>query len=210
MLTHSQIWKALDALAESNSLSPSGLAKKAGLDPTTFNKSKRASPDGRQRWPSTESIAKALEATSTSLPAFVAFITDGPATSLHRSVPLIAFGQAVDGNFFDEAGFPSGDKWDEISFPALGDENSYALEVSGNELMPLYRDGDRILVSPTTEPRRGDRVIARTVDGTVIAGELRRRTAKILEIGSHDPGKADVLLAMPKVSWLARIIWASQ
>ena len=47
MLTHAQIWTALDRLAARAGLSPSGLAKKAGLDPTTFNKSKRITPDGR-------------------------------------------------------------------------------------------------------------------------------------------------------------------
>jgi len=52
MLTHNQIWTAIDRLAARAKLSPSGLAKKAGLDPTTFNKSKRVTPEGRQRWPS--------------------------------------------------------------------------------------------------------------------------------------------------------------
>ena len=47
MLSHAQIWNALDRLAERNGMSPSGLAKKAGLDATTFNKSKRITNDGR-------------------------------------------------------------------------------------------------------------------------------------------------------------------
>ena len=57
MLTHDQIWNAIDRLAARAGLSPSALAKRAGLDPTTFNKSKRITPDGRERWPSTESVA---------------------------------------------------------------------------------------------------------------------------------------------------------
>ena len=67
MLSHDQIWAAIDSLAARYGMSASGLAKKAGLDPTTFNKSKRVSPDGRQRWPSTESVAKVLEATGATL-----------------------------------------------------------------------------------------------------------------------------------------------
>ena len=63
MLTHSRIWNAIDTLAETHGMSASGLAKKAGLDPTTFNKSKRIAADGRPRWPSTESVAKILQAT---------------------------------------------------------------------------------------------------------------------------------------------------
>ncbi len=60
-------------------LSPSGLAKKSGLDPTTFNKSKRITPDGRPRWPSTESVAKALDATNTDIDDFVRLIGKPPA-----------------------------------------------------------------------------------------------------------------------------------
>lgn len=74
MLTHAQIWKAVDALAERHGLSASGLAKLAGLDPTSFNKSKRGSESGKLRWPSTESISKILAATGTSLADFVALI----------------------------------------------------------------------------------------------------------------------------------------
>ena len=46
MLTHADIWNAVDRLAARAGLSASGLAKKAGLDPTTFNKSKRITPRG--------------------------------------------------------------------------------------------------------------------------------------------------------------------
>src|SRR5262245_19436257 len=75
-LTHAQIWGALDRLAARAGLSASGLAKKAGLDPTTFNKSKRITPDGRPRWPSTESVAKSLAATGCSVEAFVSLIDE--------------------------------------------------------------------------------------------------------------------------------------
>src|SRR2546428_8029034 len=86
MLTHAQIWTALDRLAARAGLSPSGLAKKAGLDPTTFNKSKRITPDGRPRWPSTESVAKSLAATTTTMDIFVQLIEDG-GRSMPRAVP---------------------------------------------------------------------------------------------------------------------------
>ena len=49
MFTHAQIWQGLDRLAEVKGYSPSGLAKKAGLDPTSFNKSKRTSPEGKPK-----------------------------------------------------------------------------------------------------------------------------------------------------------------
>src|ERR1043165_10075183 len=92
MLSHGQVWGALDRLAERAGLSASGLAKKAGLDPTTFNKSKRITVEGRPRWPSTESVAKALAATNVSIDNFVQLITDSPRTV--QSVPLLGLAHA--------------------------------------------------------------------------------------------------------------------
>src|ERR1700716_3149995 len=92
ILTHDQIWTALDRLAERSGLSSSGLARRSGLDPTTFNKSKRITSDGRERWPSTESVAKALAATNSSIDIFVQLIGDGPRTV--QSLPLVGFAQA--------------------------------------------------------------------------------------------------------------------
>src|SRR6188768_4339053 len=113
MLTHDQIWGALDRLAARAGLSPSGLAKRSGLDPTTFNKSKRITVDGRERWPSTESVSKALAATNSSIDSFVQLIGDG-ARGL-KSVPLLGLAQAGGGGHFDESGFPAGRGWDEAA-----------------------------------------------------------------------------------------------
>ncbi len=82
MFTHSQIWSGLDQLAKSKGYSPSGLAKHAGLDPTSFNKSKRISPDGKPRWPSTESLAKVLAVTKSTMSDFIIFIDDIPSGKL--------------------------------------------------------------------------------------------------------------------------------
>ena len=76
MLTHQAIWRGIDMLAERNRLSASGLAKRAGLDPTTFNKSKRTTKQGKPRWPSTESLSKVLEATSTTMTDFVGMLEE--------------------------------------------------------------------------------------------------------------------------------------
>ena len=147
MLTHKQIWSAIDALAAKNRLSSSGLAKLSGLDPTTFNKSKRGAPSGKPRWPSTESISKVLAATSASLEDFVALVgRDGGARKHVRLVPLVGMAQAGSRGFFDDAGFPAGAGWDEIPFPELADEHAYALEITGESMLPVYRDGDRIVV----------------------------------------------------------------
>jgi phage repressor protein C with HTH and peptisase S24 domain len=208
MLTHDQIWGALDRLAERAGLSASGLAKKSGLDPTTFNKSKRVTPEGRERWPSTESVAKALAATNVSIDSFTQLIEDSPRTV--QSVPLLGFAQAGSGGYFTDGGFPVGRGWDEVGLPSVNDEHAYALEISGDSMKPAYRDGDVIVVSPGAPIRKGDRVVVKTRDGEVMVKELKRRTAKTLELSSLNPNHVDRTLAATDVDWIARIVWASQ
>ena len=195
MLTHNQIWTALDRLAARAKLTPSGLAKKAGLDPTTFNKSKRITPEGRPRWPSTESVAKSLAATGTKVDTFVSLITDSGKPSI-SNVPLIGFAEAGAGGYFDDGGFPVGKGWEEIAFPSVNDEHAYALEISGDSMKPAYRNGDVIVVSPAASVRKGDRVVVKTKDGEVMVKELKRknqqeRRAQIAQRRAPRPHAAD-------------------
>ena len=208
MLTHDQIWTALDRLAERAGLSPSGLAKRSGLDPTTFNKSKRVTGDGRERWPSTESISKALVAANVDLETFVQLIDGTPRAA--QSVPLLGFAQAGSGGYFDDGGFPVGKGWDEIAFPAVTDEHAYALEISGESMQPAYRDGDVIIVSPAAPVRRGDRVVVKTKGGEVMVKELKRQTAKQVELKSLNTDHPERTISLDDIVWIARIVWASQ
>lgn len=212
MLSHKAIWDAIDALAERHGMSTSGLARLAGLDPTSFNPSKRVSKDGRERWPSTESIAKILEATDED---FDSFLAGGGAYAQHpppapATVPLLGFAQAGAGGFFDSGGFPVGQGWDEVQFPLSSDGTTYALEVSGDSMLPLYRDGDIIIVSPTEQLRRGDRVVVRTQEGEVTAKILHRQTLKGVELHSINPEHEPRFIASKDIDWIARILWASQ
>ena len=102
-------------------------------------------------------------------------------------MPLIGFAEAGAGGYFDDGGFPVGKGWDEIAFPAVNDEHAYALEISGNSMEPAYRDGDVIIVSPAAPVRRGDRVVVKTKNGEVMVKELKRRTAKTIELRSLNP-----------------------
>lgn len=208
MLTHAHVWNAIDTLAERHGMSASGLARKAGLDPTTFNRSKRQGQDGRLRWPSTESLAKILQATGASLDEFIGLLSSRSEAT--RRVPLIGMAQAGDGGFFDDAGFPAGAGWDEIVFPNIADENAYALEISGDSMLPAYRDGDVVIVSPNAPVRRGDRVIVKTREGEVLAKELKRRTAKTVELRSINPEHPDRVFEARDLQWIARIMWAAQ
>ncbi len=210
MLKHADIWRAVDRLAQEYGLSASGLARKAGLDPTTFNKSKRLTREGKARWPSTESVAKILEATNSDLNEFIAYVQGDGNRGVVRNIPLIGLAQAGSRGFFDDAGYPTGGSWDEIPFPDVPDANAYALEITGDSMEPVYRDGDLVLVSPEANIRRGDRVIVKTHEGEVMAKQLRRRSARKIELLSLNPDYEDRSFEMDEILWIHRIIWASQ
>ena len=212
-MKHDDVWRALDTLAAEYGLSASGLAKRSGLDATTFNPSKRRMPDGRNRWPSTESLAKVLDATGASLEMWTALVTGNRAATTARPprrIPLIGLAQAGGDGFFDDAGFPVGGGWDEVGLPEIGDPHAYALEISGDSMVPVFRDGDMVVVSPTAPIRRGDRVVARTHAGEVMAKQLVRRSAKRVELKSLNPAHRDRQFDLIEIAWLHRVIWASQ
>lgn len=206
-LTHPAVWAALDALAKSRGLTPSGLAKRAGLDSTSFNKSKRISIDGRPRWPSTESVSKVLDATGSNLTEFAEL---AGAAAPPRGVPLLGLAKAGAEGYFDDAGFPVGQGWDQVTLPGLGEEGVYALEISGDSMEPVYRAGDRIIVQADAPLKRGDRVVVKTSAGEVMAKELARLTAKTVELLSLNPDHPHRTLPRAEVAWMARILWASQ
>ena len=205
-MRHSDMWRGLDLLAERNGLSPSGLAKAAGLDSTSFNKSKRISRDGKQRWPSSESISKALDAVSATFEEFADLVEGRPG----RAVPLIGLAQAGNDGYFDDAGFPVGSGWDSIRFPGLNDDDVYALEITGDSMEPVYREGDRVIVAPAAQYRRGDRVIVKTLSGEILAKTLGRMTATKVELISANPSYPVRETPRNDISWIARILWASQ
>lgn len=213
MFTHDQVWHGIDRLARERGLTASGLARRAGLDPTTFNPSKRVTKQSKPRWPSTESLAKILSATETSLDDFVSLMADRPLNAApvtsHR-LRCIAMDQADRPELFDETGFPAGQAWDEIEFPNLEDPHAYALEVRGDDFLPTYRDGDLVIVSPVASIRRRDRVMLKTRAGAIHAGTLLRRTAQRIEIAPFADDLEPQVLPVKEVAWMARILWVSQ
>ena len=112
MLTHDQIWTALDRLAERAGLSASGLAKRGPRSDhlqqveahhaTAASAGPRPNPSPR-RWP-----PPTVRSTT-----FVQLIDDSDAHAV-QSVPLLGFAEAGAGGYFDDGGFPVGKGWDEV------------------------------------------------------------------------------------------------
>lgn len=207
-LSHAKLWKALDNLARREGLSPSALARRAGLDATAFNPSKRFGPGDppRPRWPSTESLTAVLAATGASLAQFAALAEDdAPA-----SIPLLGLAQAGQDGFFDDAGLPIGEGWDQTELPRLSD-TLFSLRINGDSMAPLYRAGDRVIVDrAAADIRRGDRVVVRTTSGETLAKEVASLTARQVVLASINPDYPPRTLARADIAWMARIQWVSQ
>lgn len=207
-LSHAKIWKAVDNLARREGLTPSGLARRAGLDATSFNPSKRHGPGDppRPRWPSTESLTRILEVTGVSLGQFAALAEDDAPAAL----PLLGLAQAGFDGFFDDAGLPTGDGWEQTDLPRAGD-TLFSLRISGDSMVPLYREGDRVIVDQAAgEVRRGDRVVVRTLAGETLAKEILSLTARSVTLGSINPAYPPRVLNRRDLHWMARILWVSQ
>lgn len=207
MLSHKQIWGAIDALAARYGHSPSGLARAAGLDPTTFNKSKRLGPQGRLRWPSTESLSKVLNVTGASLDDFVSIVSKANGVRVpQRTVPFISMKDVQKKRVFDENGDPIAKAWDKFAFPDIGDERVFAMEISNDVAAPVFRNGHVVVVSPAAELRKGDPVVLKADPGCLVM-RLARQTAKKLDLKSFNPSLEDISLPRDAIEWMGRIVW---
>ena len=186
MLRHKDLWNTIDQLARVNGYSASGLAKKAGLDPTSFNKSKRISADGKARWPSTESISKILAATDTTMAEFLALMgedvasvpvakkeekapaapapTPAPTAPAYK-IPLIQDIHAINPDVFNEEGGLIRD--DATTYFTLPDvrmqvsDEAWAMVITGASFAPYFQEGDILLVDPHGPARAGDPFLIR-------------------------------------------------
>jgi phage repressor protein C with HTH and peptisase S24 domain len=209
-LSHGQLWKAIDGLARREGISVSALARRAGLDATSFNPSKRFGPGDppRPRWPSTESLTRILRATNRSLGEFADLARDAPERP--STVPMLGMAQAGQDGFFDDAGLPVGDGWEQTELPRPKD-TLLSLRVTGDSMAPVYREGDRIIVDrEASDVRKGDRVVVRTTGGETLAKEVAGLTAKAVTLASVNPAYEPRVVARRDIVWMGRILWVSQ
>jgi len=222
-MRHEDVWRALDTLAAEKGLSPSGLARAAGLDPTAFNRSKRMTGEGRLRWPSTESLARVLAATGASLETFTALVGGARALTIGRThrarrLPLLPLSRLSEPELFDENGFPQPHNWEETEVPQPGDAHGYAVRLDSRALEPVFREGGTLILSPEAAVRPGDRILLRETpgDGRLAGGPDRigafvagERHANRLTVRSLDTLQIDRRIEVMRLIWMHRIVWAS-
>jgi phage repressor protein C with HTH and peptisase S24 domain len=209
MVKHADIWLAIDRLAERSELSASALARRAGLDPTTFNKSKRITKQGHERWPSMESVVKAIDAADVTFHTYADFVDrDGAAKA--QTVPLLGFAEDNALDFFDDSGIPTGDGCDAIPFPDARKEGYFARKVLGRSMEPAYHDGDLLILSRLAPLSAGDRIVLCMRDGECMAKEFRAETVKTIEVRSLGAGQAVATFQLTDVKWRARVMWVRQ
>lgn len=215
-LTHAWIWSAIDSLARRHDLTPSGLARLAGLDPTAFNRSKRFTPEGRPRWPSTESIAKVLQATGTSLDEFTAieFIDRQQASSGRSDVALLkAPIVGVIRNAQVDNWVPRIHRRIEPPAPrATGrpGERRFALAVADDSLEPVYSSGNTIVVSEAVAWRAGDRILIKPTGLPVLPRLLLSANSDGVEVGLLTGDAERLSLRPDDIEWMARIVLVRQ
>ena len=143
---------------------------------------------------------------------FIGLLNEPAGPAARQRIPVIGYAQAGAEGYFDDAGYPVGSGWDEVLFPDIGDPHAYAVEVSGDSMLPMYRDGDVLVVSPQAAEnvRRGDRVVVRTTAGEVMVKELARISANRIELKSLNAEHPDRMLKRDEVAWIARVVWVSQ
>lgn len=215
MLTHDQIWCAIDRLANSFGYSPSGLAKQSGLDPTSFNKSKRHGPDGKPRWPSTESLSRVLAATGATMSDFIALVDEDQDNENNAnnvlSMPTINLAKTKDKTVFDKNGFPLSEQWETIDFLNFNNQKYHAIKINNDSLSPTYRRDDILIISPQDKVSNGDRVIIKTQKGNITAKELVKQNVTQIEVRDfNNDVQENEIIPTQDIVWMNRISWVSQ
>ncbi len=210
MFTHEDVWRAIDLLAERHGLSTSALARKAGLDATSFNRSKRVTTNGRPRWPSSESLAKVLRCTNTSLAEFTLLMSGSADMRLELPITDLAAPEGL-GQRFDETGRPAGAEWRSMPCPGMDDAGAFALRIRGDGFLPVYRDGDVLIASVNVPARPGDRIILALGDGRGLLMRLQEQTPQHLMLHPLTAkAQNPIKLETARIAWIARILWATQ
>ena len=220
MLSHDMVWSAIDRLASLLELSPSGLARLAGLDPTSFNRSKRFKADGRPRWPSTESIAKVLDVSGTSPAAFFEpSLSASPQGDPERSWseldvlnrtpnlnwPVIESDQLLE----QSVDVGKSEIWQNRLPHHAMTQSIFVVRVKGDAFMPVCRDGSQLLLANDPDFLVGDRVLLRCLSNGLILGDVHAVRTRSLSLSLPSGDGIVKTFTLSSVAWVAKIVWTS-
>ncbi len=203
MFTHDDIWRAIDRLAEEKGFSASGLARQAGLDPTAFNRSKRVSPNGKPRWPSTESLAKILQVTDSSLRDLLNSMDQlsGPEAA---SIPHLPYALVRSGRLQTET-MPA-----TFTINMETGHDAFAITIEDERLKPLFRVGSTLIAERNVKMSGDDRILFFSRKDGLKAGILHSLQKRSWSVLLPDQDFREVSFAENDIEWIARILWASQ
>ena len=204
-MNYNEIWEAVDKLARINGLTPSGLAKKAGLDPTTFNKSKRIRPDGKKRWPSLDSINKITSVCHMSFEDFYHILDEtGEFEGIRGQslIPIYNFSDLGQDSFSEKnASY--------INFPNI-DSDMYAVLINKKNTKTIYPLNSVLILSPKAPIKKGNKIlITLKITKETIVGEFINRInggIKVIDLNSQEK----ITLNVNEIEKIARIMWVSQ
>lgn len=97
-------------------------------------------------------------------------------------VPVISCVQAGGWTpVYDE--YPPGDGFAYLYTDLRLSDGAFALEITGDSMMPEFRPGDRVIIDPSLEPRPGDYVVAKLDDEQEATfKKYRVRSANVIEL----------------------------
>jgi phage repressor protein C with HTH and peptisase S24 domain len=214
VFSHETIWNALDQMAMYKSLSPSALARQAGLDPTSFNPSKRQSRDGRPRWPSTESIFKVLKATGTTLDEFIAYVKNAPegkeSYKAQNKYPLSGLSEKAQTPLENQLALPDGLVRTDLPDYLNADPFFLGFSLQSEIYAPLYHTGDQLLVSLNAPLQRGCKILVATDNQPLKAFILIQESPQTITCQNPAILNDQHSFDRKKISFLGRIVWVSQ
>jgi phage repressor protein C with HTH and peptisase S24 domain len=214
MLTHEEIWAGIDRLAQGCGYSASGLARRAGLDPTSFNRSKRFGPDGKPRWPSTESLAKILAVTGATMTEFVALLAteNSPksrskaAPPPRKNIPMTSWANLAKHTGFDPHGQPTGKGWEDYEIDTQTPTSGvFAVRADSQSHKPFWRAGDVMIVDRAASVRAGMRVLVRLKTREILIKEMVKTTSSRIILRALTTDAEDRVFAPSDIDWMARI-----
>ena len=203
-----KIWEVIDKFALTNGMSPSALAKSIGLDATTFNKSKRIRADGKQRWPSLESLNKILEVYNIELEDLYKYGGEPCHSTSAMSLPYIALSNLAAGGKSSARKLDIA-SWRQVNLP-YSPNNMYAIDLDNSAYEPLYNFGATLVVAKDSEIRRGDRIVIITQNGETFIREFIRREEGSIKVCTPQDKENLQYINLSDIRLLNRIIWASQ